>query len=409
MDWKLSLADVLHIYHNSTGIVVTLLNKEGKPEQTFGEECRYCALFQEAAGKYCPCEQIHEHSVEQAGSVLKDIYIFSCPAGYVHFTVPIFFNGKLEAAVMGGPVSLDYPDIEYIDEVMRQFNLPLNYRNRLYAAYSSAPLVESERAYYLSRLLAAVIRSVQEPEKKPEEVSEKEIDSFMKFLDDESVYADQYEQEQAFISTVIAGDVDRAKACLNQLLSKIYFASGNQVTIIRTRVIELFALLSRAIIECGGKKSDVYNLTDAAVRKMNESNDLGQLSYDLMKILDSFFVLAFARYPASDSPAIKRALDYIGKNYHEPLSLNDLAKAVNLNPSYLSGLFQKKVGKSFSEYLTEIRISQAKYLLRKTDMPIIEVAMEVGFSDQTYFNKVFKKATEMTPKQYRKNGAEGVK
>ena len=65
---------------------------------------------------------------------------------------------------------------------------------------------------------------------------------------------------------------------------------------------------------------------------------------------------------------------------------------------------KKEVGVSFSNYLNKIRIEQSKLLLKNTDSSIVEIAMEVGFEDQSYFSKVFKNLTKMTPKQYRQNG-----
>lgn len=62
------------------------------------------------------------------------------------------------------------------------------------------------------------------------------------------------------------------------------------------------------------------------------------------------------------------------------------------------------MGVSFSNYLNKIRIEQSKLLLKNTDSSIVEIAMEVGFEDQSYFSKVFKNLTKMTPKQYRQNG-----
>ena len=59
---------------------------------------------------------------------------------------------------------------------------------------------------------------------------------------------------------------------------------------------------------------------------------------------------------------------------------------------------------SFSNYLNKIRIEQSKLLLKNTDSSIVEIALEVGFEDQSYFSKVFKNLTKMTPKQYRQNG-----
>ena len=97
---------------------------------------------------------------------------------------------------------------------------------------------------------------------------------------------------------------------------------------------------------------------------------------------------------------------YLFKNvhYNEDINLETIANIVHLNPSYFSSIFKKEVGVSFSNYLNKIRIEQSKLLLKNTDSSIVEIALEVGFEDQSYFSKVFKNLTKMTPKQYRQNG-----
>ena len=74
---------------------------------------------------------------------------------------------------------------------------------------------------------------------------------------------------------------------------------------------------------------------------------------------------------------------------------------MELNPSYFSTLFKQSCGSSFKEYLNSIRIEESKKLLAATDRSILDIALSIGFEDQSYFTKVFKKYTGLTPKQYR--------
>ena len=101
---------------------------------------------------------------------------------------------------------------------------------------------------------------------------------------------------------------------------------------------------------------------------------------------------------------IQKSISYINEHYNEDINLETIANIVHLNPSYFSSIFKKEVGVSFSNYLNKIRIEQSKLLLKNTDSSIVEIALEVGFEDQSYFSKVFKNLTKMTPKQYRQNG-----
>ena len=98
---------------------------------------------------------------------------------------------------------------------------------------------------------------------------------------------------------------------------------------------------------------------------------------------------------------MKKAVSYISQHYSEPLTLNIVANQVHLNASYFSTLFKKEMGMSFKEYLNQVRIEESKRLLANSSFSIIDIAVSVGFEDQSYFSKVFKKYTGITPKQFR--------
>lgn len=98
--------------------------------------------------------------------------------------------------------------------------------------------------------------------------------------------------------------------------------------------------------------------------------------------------------------AITRCLTYIQENYTRDIGLTELSDLVEMNPAYLSVLFKETVGTSFVKYLTRLRITKAKELL-KAGMKASEVAAAVGYNDAHYFYETFKKNTGKTPSEYR--------
>lgn len=98
---------------------------------------------------------------------------------------------------------------------------------------------------------------------------------------------------------------------------------------------------------------------------------------------------------------VKKALDYINSKYSEDITLLDVSNYLNINKSYLCSLLKKELGKTFTGLLNEIRVEKSKRLLSETDHSILDIALQVGFNNQNYFNIVFKKITNMTPLQFR--------
>ena len=83
------------------------------------------------------------------------------------------------------------------------------------------------------------------------------------------------------------------------------------------------------------------------------------------------------------------------------IALEDVAEHVFLSPSYFSKIFNEELSSNFSKYLNKVRIEQAKRLLLSSSASLIEISNLVGFDDQSYFSKVFKKLTGVTPGKYR--------
>jgi YesN/AraC family two-component response regulator len=102
------------------------------------------------------------------------------------------------------------------------------------------------------------------------------------------------------------------------------------------------------------------------------------------------------------NPDFLELLAYINIHFPKKLYLSSLAEKFHLNPTYCSELFKKTTEKTFSEYLSELRIGNACRLMELTCMSIEQIAYKTGFNDYNYFNKVFKKITGQTPLKYRK-------
>ncbi|NIK69101.1 MULTISPECIES: response regulator [unclassified Paenibacillus] len=185
-----------------------------------------------------------------------------------------------------------------------------------------------------------------------------------------------------------------------------------------------------------GRHACSLQLTDGKILAINHSLALGQISEVLglfshqrkpaeallqtidqlpgSKELQSWFKEAcqdfetrLDRWKQQANPyvnSIQQAIDYIEEHYLDSdLSIKQVAENIHLNPSYLSTLFKKETGETFTGYVTKLKLQKAQVLLRNTEMKISEICQTVGFEDSTYFSSVFKKHFQISPSEFRQN------
>lgn len=124
----------------------------------------------------------------------------------------------------------------------------------------------------------------------------------------------------------------------------------------------------------------------------------------LVKLVQKYgdFPVVHARSDQGLSTAqYRRVIDYIAEHFHERVTIEDMAKQAAMSPSHFSRMFQASLGDSPYQFLMDYRVEQAKKLLARRDVPLIDVALRCGFSDQPHLTRVFKRLTGMTPKAFR--------
>jgi len=99
---------------------------------------------------------------------------------------------------------------------------------------------------------------------------------------------------------------------------------------------------------------------------------------------------------------VEESIKYIKENYCEKLTLQQVSSHVFMNPQYFSRIFKKEIGVTYTDYVNNLKILHACKLLETTSYAAYRISSECGFSDQSYFNRVFFNHTKMTPKEYQK-------
>lgn len=118
-----------------------------------------------------------------------------------------------------------------------------------------------------------------------------------------------------------------------------------------------------------------------------------------IKTIDDFFFEH--RYNQSETARFQKIFSYLIENFKEEITLEQIANIADLSPTSFCRYFKNITKKTFVEVLIEFRLQYACQLLNKTDLPIQQVAFESGFGDVPYFNKLFRKHKNLTPKEWR--------
>ncbi|UOQ49950.1 helix-turn-helix transcriptional regulator [Gracilibacillus caseinilyticus] len=165
--------------------------------------------------------------------------------------------------------------------------------------------------------------------------------------------------------------------------------------------IALVTQATRAAIRGGVHPEIAYSLGDAFIQQSE-----GLTTPDRVIKLKEEIMYEFAAKVAKSkklkyTKVISQCQAHIYKHlYDKELGLAKLAEDMKINKKYLSNLFKKEVGISISSYIQKVKIDEAKKLMFYSDYTLIQICSLLNFSDQSYFTKIFKKHTKMTPRQF---------
>lgn len=210
-------------------------------------------------------------------------------------------------------------------------------------------------------------------------------------------------KERLLSEKIKTGDHQQAKELLDKILKEYYLLRPKYIGILREKSTELADIMLKAASKMEIKNDHIVSIEKCYSCKLINMEDYDAIKEYLDNILDTIFEEITNRNDHNMSNKVKEALDYIAENYNEWLSLQDVAKSMYLSPHYFSKLFKKEMGMTYVSYVTKYKIEKAKEALEKTDRPIVNIALDLGYDETSYFSKVFKKMEGVTPTQYRKD------
>lgn len=167
--------------------------------------------------------------------------------------------------------------------------------------------------------------------------------------------------------------------------------------------IASITLASRFCIEGGLHPEIAFNLSDLYIRQVDRCRSVQEI-FDLHDTMVRDYTVRMQNLKKANifSRPVHLAMDYIEQHLQQPLTVADIAGAIQLSKSYLSTLFKTETGEAVSDYVRRKRIETAELLLQYTDYSCLDIAEYLCFSSDSHFSHVFRQYTGITPSQFRK-------
>lgn len=402
--------------------------------------CSHCAVkkfpnITNINQKIGGCKKIHCHAGEQS-VIFGGKYIYCCPMGFVFVACAVSSAAKDGVRyIVAGPVSpVERSDFD-IGEMVRSCGIDENgNRDRdkdrdvsdsLSELIEKIPFLNPEQITSLAVLLQFCAENLSERGNSAQQFTEnsknneiyeqqREISDYIQNIkaklmrENQSYISYPYDKEKQLIYAIATNDLANSRKYLNEILGHIFFSSANDLETIKVRAMELSVMISRAALDTGADQSKIFDINVKFLSEFFNYNTIEEVCWALTDILRKFTKETFEFNNVKNLDLISRAVSYIKSNYMKKITLSEVAAYVFLSPSYFSKIFKQEMKYYFNDYLNYVRIQKSKVLLLTEHISLVDIADQVGFYDQSYFNKVFKKITGVTPKKFKESNGKIV-
>jgi len=331
----------------------------------------------------------------------------------VEWAAPIIVEGEHLGSVICGQVLMWEPE-DFFWVELREFNKDLTTDfAELFACVKELPVISPEvvqSASYLMHIIANYIMKAgwnnftqikeiaYQQALLHEEIKNRNMLE-MGLADRAAGYS--LTNEQKMMTKITLGDAEGARGLLQKLLADIMVSSDKDIDLMRTGVIAVCVLVSRCAVDAGVSMDQTIATNRVFFDEIYRQKTSEGICHQVQKLLDHYLESIATLNERPTNGKVSEIKRFIMENHRENLTLEMIAGAVYLSPSYASRLFKTVQDCTIMEYLTAVRLEDAKRLLRNPMYLIDEIASNVGYSDASYFTKVFRREEGITPTQYR--------
>ena len=437
-------------YSRATGARVCVNDYNSMPIQELLPEltsdknlCIFCMKHRENIDvkdirdfRYHPCRDKHGNAAkdaERCGGSLT----YTCDLGQVFWTSPIYINKHFIGALQGtGFWGIDKKDAVARLNSLCDGTVP---EEELQKIADSYPRAVPRKIKALSELVLICAKSLSSGSEESYSAMRRRAQQQSDITARVEVLKNKYpagekrpeyplDMERKLLDALRMGDTHTARETMNELLAFLFFSCSEasaevpdqksakdkergerctaqtQFKNIKYRASELAVLLNRLDIGPGFNSQIIIEKNKQYINAIQEARNMEELTDALYHIVDNMAGQIFSFQGVRHAAALKKAEYYIKENFNGKISLKDIAKVAGFSVPYFSTIFKEEMGENFSSYINRLRVEKASCMLTETNFPMSAISGACGFEDQSWFSKIFKIYTGMSPGKFRSQG-----
>ncbi|WP_075367349.1 PocR ligand-binding domain-containing protein [Desulfosporosinus metallidurans] len=414
------LEKVLCSFSKSTGLKAMLVDTKGNALISTSHEiqdCSFCSKIRADSLGIRKCQRSYAQACTEAAKY-GEPYIFRCHAGLIMWAAPIVLDQYVFSIICGQVLMWEPEDyfLEEIEEMVK--GLDIDVAGVKWAA-AQLEVMSSDKVQAAADLLFIVANQImksgltvleqrrnitaQQARLAEEIQARKRSEVAMRTIESRTNSINSLDKEHELKTLVRNGEKRAAQQLLEKLLVDILERNSENIDTVKTRVVELVVFISRAAVDGGADLSVILQqnaLFFLELLKITHTDEICLWSRDM---LETYMKQIDNNRDQKNQQAIQYAAEYIKKNFRNKITTEDIARVVYLSPCYVSRIFKQGLGCTLTEYLTKVRVEEAKKMLKDPKYNVMKVAEESGFDDPAYFTRVFKKTEGITPSSFRQH------
>jgi YesN/AraC family two-component response regulator len=397
----------ISVYRQATGSNVQMFDHNFQALETKGESaieqsvCLHC-------NSNARCREMHINAIRESSRNGKP-HIYQCELGLMFWTSAIFDDGKLSGALRASGYFADTVDKSTFAGKCNGTIAPEEFARRV----SAFPSCDMEKIKSLAEMLLLYTESLSFGNENYHEMlrnrTEQQealavlVEKLRKKYAKETILPGYpLDKERQLITALRQGNKKESVQFLNEVLAMLVFCNPNQFRCIQLRALELAVLLFRAGVQPSSNIVAENNVR--CLKHIQEAKNVEELTSILHNIVDNIAGQISSFHGIPHALALRKAEIYIRENLTRKISLKEIAKIAGLSAPYFSTIFKEEMGENLSRYINRLRVEKASKMLLETNIPLSDISNECCFEDQSWFSKIFKSFTGISPGKYRSQG-----